>query len=82
MDALKQSGLRIPADISVVGFDDIALSHEVVPALTTVHVPRKTMGITAVQRLLSSLQGKENPFIKVIVPTNLVVRSSTAALKV
>lgn len=81
MDALKQAGLRIPSDISVVGFDDITLSHEVVPALTTVHVPRKTMGITAVQRLLDSIQGKENPFIKVIVPTNLVVRGSTAAVK-
>jgi len=74
MDALKQAGLRIPADI--------ALSHEVVPALTTVHVPRKTMGITAVKRLLKTIQGKEDPFIKVIVPTNLVARSPTATLKV
>lgn len=78
MDALKQAGLRIPDDISVVGFDDIALSHEVVPSLTTIHVPRKTMGITAVQRLFKSIQGKEDPFIKVIVPTSLVVRGSTA----
>ncbi len=78
MDALKQSGLRIPEEISVVGFDDIALSHEVVPSLTTVHVPKKTMGRTAVQRLLKSFNGKQDPFIKVIVPTSLVVRGSTA----
>jgi LacI family transcriptional regulator len=77
MDAIKQAGLRIPDDICVVGFDDIALSHEVVPALTTVHVPKRTMGITAVQWLLNSIQGKSNPFIKVVVPTNLVVRAST-----
>ncbi len=81
MDALKQTGVRIPDDISVVGFDDIALSHEVVPSLTTVHVPKKTMGMTAVQRLVKTIQGKEDPFIKVIVPTSLTIRDSTARIK-
>lgn len=81
MDSLKQSGVQIPDDISVVGFDDIALSQEVVPSLTTVHVPRKTMGMLAVQRLLKKIQGKKDPFIKVIVPTRLVVRGSSAKAK-
>jgi DNA-binding LacI/PurR family transcriptional regulator len=81
MDALKQAGPRIPGDISVVGFDHIALSHEVVPALTTVQMPKKTMVITAVQRLLNSIRGKSDPFIKFVVPTSLIVRGSTANVK-
>jgi len=81
MDALKQVGFRIPEDISVVGFDDIRLSHEVVPSLTTIHVPKKKMGITAVRRLLKKIKGKEDPYIKVILPTTLVIRNSTATAK-
>jgi DNA-binding LacI/PurR family transcriptional regulator len=78
LDALKHSGIQIPNDMSVVGFDDIALSHEAVPSLTTVHVPKKRMGMTAVQRLFKTIKGKEDPFHKVIIPTTLVIRGSTA----
>ena len=81
MDAIKQRGLSIPQDISIVGFDDIGLASEVNPCLTTVHVPKRTMGIMAVQSLLQIIKGKEKPVKKMLVPTRLVIRDTTAAIR-
>ena len=80
MDAIKQRGLSIPQDISIVGFDDIGLASEVNPSLTTVHVPKRTMGIMAVKSLLQIIKGKEEPIKKMLVPTRLVIRDTTAAI--
>jgi len=80
MDAIKQHGLSIPKDISVIGFDDVRLAREVVPALTTVHVPKHLMGIISVQRLINVVQGKKDIIRKVLVPTKLKIRKSTAPL--
>jgi DNA-binding LacI/PurR family transcriptional regulator len=77
MDAIKQRGLSIPRDISVIGFDDISLASEVNPPLTTVHVSKRTLGILAVQRLLQVINNKDAPVQKTLVPTRLVVRKST-----
>ena len=77
MDAIKQQGLSIPKDISVVGFDDIALASEVNPPLTTVHVPKRTIGVLAVKKLLKIIKGKEDAVQKSLIPTSLVVREST-----
>jgi DNA-binding LacI/PurR family transcriptional regulator len=77
MDAAKQQGLSIPKDISVVGFDDIDLASEVNPPLTTVHVPKRTIGILAVKKLLNIIKGKEDAAQKSLIPTSLVVRKST-----
>ncbi len=79
MDAIKQAGLRVPGDISVVGFDDINVASEVNPPLTTVHVPKKTMGTLAARRLLGIVKKPEESLHKVLVSTSLVVRDSTAA---
>ena len=59
MDAIKQRGLSIPQDISLVGFDDIGLASEVNPSLTTVHVRKRTMGIMAVKSLLQIIKCTE-----------------------
>jgi DNA-binding LacI/PurR family transcriptional regulator len=79
MDAIKQAGLSIPARISVVGFDDIQLAAEVNPPLTTVHVPKKTMGIFATRCLLDIVKRKKESLHKTLIPARLVVRQSTAA---
>jgi LacI family transcriptional regulator len=79
MDAIKNAGLAVPGDISVVGFDDINCAAEVNPPLTTVHVHKKTMGATAAQRLVQLIKRKETSQGKILVATNLVVRESTAA---
>lgn len=81
MDAIKQRGLAVPEDISVIGFDDIAMARQMAPSLTTVHVPKHTMGIMAVRRLLHITEGKEYPNKKILIPTKLKIRNSTASPK-
>jgi len=80
MDAARQAGLTVPRDISIMGFDDIQLASEVNPPLSTIHVPKKTMGRIAARRLMDIMKKKveDNPN-KILVPTRLVVRGSTVA---
>lgn len=78
--ALADAGLRVPGDMSVVGFDNIAQAAHSVPALTTVAYPRHEMGRAAAELLLRLLADKEAiPPTTSILPVELVVRASTAA---
>ena len=81
MDAIKQQGLVIPEEMSIVGFDDISLSAEVMPPLTTVQVPKELMGRLAVETLFHTIAGRSHFTRKILLPTRLVVRESTAAPK-
>lgn len=74
--AIRAAGLRVGADVSVVGFDDIVMAEWVDPPLTTVHQPRIEMGRIAVDLLLAVLNGTETVDHVVVQPT-LVVRGST-----
>ena len=78
MEAIKQRGLSVPEDISVIGFDDIRLASEVRPPLTTLHVPKRTLGTLAVRKLFDLIKSKDNPVTKVLLPARLVIRKSTA----
>jgi len=79
MDAIKGAGLRVPGDISVVGFDDINPAAEVNPPLTTVHVHKRTMGSIAAERLSRIIETQQPLHEKILVATDLVVRGSTGA---
>jgi LacI family transcriptional regulator len=78
LHAARDRGLRVPDDLSVVGFDDIEPAILVAPALTTVRQPLSEMGRTAVDVLVRLLErrARETPHIEL--PTRLVVRASTA----
>jgi LacI family transcriptional regulator, galactose operon repressor len=79
--AASDAGLRVPADLSVVGYDDIAQAAYAVPALTTIAYPKHRMGRAAAQLLLSLLAGEETlPTATIVLPVQLVVRGSTAPL--
>lgn len=78
MDAVRNRGLRIPDDISVVGFDNIPQSAMVYPPLTTVQQPLEQMGRVAAQMLISILKNGEKDPSRIELPTELVVRSSTS----
>jgi LacI family transcriptional regulator len=76
--ALHRKGLRVPDDISLVGFDDLPGSSYVVPPLTTVHQPAYELGQLAAQTMLQLLTGNE-PHCAMPAP-RLVLRESTRAL--
>jgi LacI family transcriptional regulator len=78
IDAIKEAGLRVPQDISIVGFDDLANAEHSVPPLTTVHYAREEMGTFALQCLLDRIANKSQAPTRTCVLTELVVRASTA----
>jgi len=82
MSTLAANGLRVPEDISVIGFDDIELSEYYVPALTTVRQDRRALGAKASSLLLDCIETSEPPEVRghdpVMVDVELVVRSSAA----
>jgi LacI family transcriptional regulator, galactose operon repressor len=79
MDAARSHGLRIPADISILGFDDIPQVQNIRPALTTVRQPLEKMGGVATQMLLDLLKDSQKDVSRVELPTELIVRDSCQA---
>jgi LacI family transcriptional regulator len=77
ISAIRKHGLRVPEDISVVGFDDIASAAFQNPSLTTVRQPLRMMGVTAARILLERLKGAKDPR-EVILEPEFIVRESTA----
>jgi LacI family transcriptional regulator len=78
--ALHARGLAVPTDMSVVGFDDVAIASLVTPALTTVRQPLTEMGRTATRMLLRHISEEPLDSMRVELTTNLVVRDSCAPL--
>jgi LacI family transcriptional regulator len=76
--AARDRGLRVPEDLSVVGFDDIEPATLVTPALTTVRQPLGEIGRTAVNVLVRLLDGRASETPHIELATRLVVRESTA----
>jgi LacI family transcriptional regulator len=81
MDAVRERGLRVPEDISVVGYDDISQSAHVHPALTTVRQPLEKMGRVAAQMLLEMLRNPGRKKDRVELPTELMIRDSCRAVR-
>src|SRR5215469_15658908 len=75
--ALRDSGFRVPEDVSVVGFDDINSAAFQIPSLTTVRQPLDKMGAIAGEILIQRIQGAADP-VEVMVDPELVIRESTA----
>ena len=73
----QSRGIRIPGDMSIAGFDDLEMSSQVVPALTTIHVPSAEMGQRAADYLLACI--RRGPVeLPAEIETNLMVRETTA----
>lgn len=75
---LKELGLDVPEDVSVVGFDDLKLLDHSFVSLTTVHVPKYEMGRRAAELLLKQFQDGTDPPRRIALDAELAIRSSTA----
>ncbi len=78
----EAAGYNVPRDISVVGFDNIDFAALTKPALTTVNLPRNELGRRAVEMLVKILDNPQERGAEVRIPTNLVIRQSTAPAQI
>ena len=78
--AAKERGIRVPQDLSVVGFDNIPFSSYFDPSLTTVEIPMYQLGAAALEMLVNLISGKNTEKFRWF-ETKLLVRDSTAKLK-
>lgn len=76
MKVIRESGFRIPEDISIIGFDDILVASKVFPALTTNAAPIAEMASKAMEILLDEINGENPSFLHVILEAQLVIRAS------
>ncbi len=76
MEAARVHGLRLPDDLSVIGFDDIPQAAHVNPSLTTIHQPLEQMGRVAAETLLKLITDPQFVVERIELPTTLVVRQS------
>jgi LacI family transcriptional regulator len=75
--AASQLGLRIPQDVSIIGFDEIELASFTTPPLTSVSQPKQEIGGLAVSLVLERMQDPSLPSRRSVLPTRLVIREST-----
>ena len=78
--SLKEHGVKVPEDVSIIGFDDIPTSSMMVPGLTTMRVPKQNLGSLAVDRVLKKIQEPKDETIKIEVSTTLIERQSVKRL--
>lgn len=78
--AIDEAKLKIPKDISIIGFNDISSAKYLVPSLTTVHLHMHTMAEEAVSRIEDRIRGKREVPLKIVVPCDLIIRESVAKI--
>jgi len=79
MRAAKERGLRLPDDLAITGFDDVPFARDLDPPLTTVRVPKETMGVVAARKLMERIDQPTLAPVVQVIPTGLVVRASCGA---
>lgn len=80
LGVIHNAGLRVPDDISLIGFDDIAFAHWTQPPLTTVILSRTQLAITAFAALEALIRKEDGSQTDYTIPTHLVMRKSTRAI--
>lgn len=78
IDAAQAAGVRIPEDISIVGYDDNAVATQVRPQLTTVRQPCEAMGEAAGRAVIETVKNPRKPLSREIIPYQIVERQSVA----
>lgn len=80
LQIFRDAGIRSPEDVSIIGFDDIHWSEVVVPALTTVRLPKRDIGKTALELLCDNLERPDRDAEQIVVDVSLTERSSVRQL--
>jgi len=80
LKCLKDNNIKVPEDISIVGFDDIQMDLMVDPPITTIHVSKEDMGSEAMRLIIEILTKKVSKVRKILMPVTLVERQSTCKL--
>ena len=80
LNAIKRTGLRIPEDVALVGYDDIPMALHTSPTLTTVRQPTREQGRSAAEFLLRRIEGdRDQPRVEKSYQCELIIRESTSA---
>ena len=77
LNGLYNNGISVPNQVAVIGLSNIEVSKYSNPPLSTIEVPTKEIGMVAVDNLIDRIHGNQLLPKKVILPTHLIVRSST-----
>ncbi len=77
MKALQEKSFSIPEDVAVIGLDDVEMARFVTPTLSTVSIPRKSLGIQAVKMLIDQIESKRTYSLRVDFPFELQIRESS-----
>jgi LacI family transcriptional regulator len=80
INAANEMGIRVPDDLSVVGFDNSDMARQTTPSLTTIHVDKTSMGIMAVQLLVDRIENPDRAIVTTMLGTKLVERESVRPL--
>jgi LacI family transcriptional regulator len=78
LKALREAGLRVPQDVSLIGFDDMGIASAIDPALTSVRFPKETLGAVGLRRLLARANEPDNPADLTVLKARLIHRESVA----
>lgn len=77
MQCLKEKAIKVPEQIALVGFDDVDVSWQMEPPLTTVRVNKEDMGALAVKNLADLISSNKKSLGKILVPVELIIRNSS-----
>jgi LacI family transcriptional regulator len=77
MNACYEQNIKVPDELAIVGFDDIALARYVIPPLTTIHLPAYSLGLGAASMLIQQLNDEFIESNEIILQTKLVIRESS-----
>jgi len=77
MRCMKEKGVKVPEQIALVGFDDVDVSWQMEPQLTTIKVNKEDMGALAVKNMVDLISSNKKSLGKILVPVELVIRSSS-----
>ena len=77
LKCLKEKAIKVPEDVSLVGFDDVDIANQMEPHLTTIRVNKEEIGAIAVKNIVDMIVNVKKTVGKVYVPVDLIIRSST-----